>query len=177
MSVAVAISPRSRVVYSNRLQLRALFDRFGPMVYRRCMALLGNHHDAEEATQEVFVRAMKAGNPTDGPASSWLYRIATNYCFNQIRDRKRRDELWQQHGANRSTAANPAPANLLLVQKILDSVDEQCGLAALYVYVDGMSHREASELMDVSRRTVGNLLVRFERAAAELLGTGETDDR
>ncbi|MFT7621896.1 MAG: RNA polymerase sigma-70 factor (ECF subfamily) [Myxococcota bacterium] len=171
MSASTAIS-QPTVVFSSRTGLRDLFDRFGPMVYRRCRTLLGNHHDAEEAVQEVFVRAMRSDSKRDDQVSSWLYRIATNYCLNKIRDQRRRDELWDQHGtaASRTT---PTPQKLLLVKQVLSAVDERCATAAIYVFVDGMSHGEAAEIMDVSRRTIGNLLDRFAQAAAEFLAEGD----
>ena len=44
-----------------RSEIAELFDKYGPMVYRRALALLGKPEIAEEATQEVFLRALKSG--------------------------------------------------------------------------------------------------------------------
>lgn len=157
-----------------RAEIKAVFERYGPMVFRRSLGLLGNHHDAEEATQEVFVRALRSKEgqfQRRSEVSTWLYRITTNYCLNLIRDTKRRRELWEENvEPNAQTATLPAPQPALLVQKVLAAADEESSRAAIYVYIDGMSHQEASKLLGVSRRTVGNLLVRFNRIAAEVLG-------
>ena len=52
------------------------FERYGPMVYRRALNMMGNPADAEEVTQEVFIRALKGLEKFKGEskASTWLYK-------------------------------------------------------------------------------------------------------
>jgi RNA polymerase sigma-70 factor, ECF subfamily len=156
--------------------LDELFRAHGAMVYRRALRLLGNRADAEEATQEVFVRALRSKTDADGLLSvtGWLYRITTHYCLNWIRDHARRRELLAYHGAGLAEEApeRPSPADLATLRWLLASADEAQARAAVYVYLDGMSYAEAAPLLGVSKRTVGNLVARFEtwaraRVAAE----------
>ena len=146
-----------------RTEIAELFDRYGPMVYRRALALLGKPEIAEEATQEVFLRALKAGESFEGRSrvSTWLYSITTNYCLNLLRNENRRRELWQEHSPKGLQATHEAPEELMLMRTLLSEADEEQAQAAVYVYIDGMSQNEAAELLGVSRRTVGNLLDRF----------------
>ena len=57
-----------------------------------CYRFLGSYHDAEEATQETFLRAWRAREGFRGDASikTWLYRIATRVCLDQLDGRSRR---------------------------------------------------------------------------------------
>lgn len=148
----------------------SLFDKYGPMVYRRALRILGNAADAEEATQEVFIRAFKALADFDPRAqhSTWLYRITTNYCLNQMRNRVRRTELMDQRKAEvpKGSVATD-PEKLALMRDLLARADERQAQAALLVFVDGLSHDEAAVVLDVSRRTVGNLCKRFVKWARE----------
>lgn len=157
------------------VDLDTLFRRYGPMVYRRALQILGNHAAAEEATQEVFIRAMKARERfvAEARPSTWLYRITTNYCLNQIRDSKRRRELLDERKAEVTPASVARdPQKLALLRDLLTEADPQQARAAVAVYVDGMSHAEAAKVLGVSRRTVGNLCDRFNRWARDRLEEG-----
>lgn len=140
-----------------------LFRQHGPMVYRRAFRLLGRREDAEEATQEVFIRVMRSASSFEGRSgvTTWLYQITTHYCLNLLRDRARRRQLWQENAAPDEAPGGPAASELLHLRRLLAEADEQQARAAVYVYLDGMSHEEAAELLGVSKRTVGNLIDRF----------------
>src|SRR5262245_33195805 len=76
-------------------RMTGLYRTYGPLIYSRCVRLLGDQSAAEDATQETFMRVHRhlAKAPDATEALFWIYRIATNYCLNEIRDRKRRPEL------------------------------------------------------------------------------------
>ena len=162
--MAQQVTPTATVPESAAKDVGALFRLHGPMVFRRALRLLGRREDAEEATQEVFVRAMRGLHSFDGRSSmsTWLYQITTNYCLNQIRDRGRRRDLFAQNvAADGDEATSAQAAELVLLRRLLVEADEQQAKAAVYVYLDGMSHEEAAEVLGVSKRTVGNLIERF----------------
>lgn len=164
---ALAISPPRTLSQPDSQQISKLFETHGPQVYRRALRLLGNVSDAEEATQEIFIRVLRGAGEFrhQSQLTTWLYQIATNYCLNLLRDRRRRTQL---HDAELAPAARiqgeAAPArsdDLALLRRLLADGDPKQTQAAVYVYLDGMSHDEAAGLLGVSKRTVGNLLERF----------------
>lgn len=63
-------------------------------VYQLCYRFVGNHEDATDLAQEVFLRAYRALAKFKGDASigTWLYRIATNLCLNKVSSRTPRTE-------------------------------------------------------------------------------------
>jgi len=165
--------PETAVSRVDSQQISALFSQHGPRVYRRALRLLGNPADAEEATQEIFIRAFRSaeGFRQQSQLTTWLYQITTHYCLNLIRDRTRRTQLHEEHVApmeDGTERAEPtSPDDVLLLRRLLSEADERQAAAAVYVLLDGMSHEEAAEVLGVSKRTVGNLLERFQAWAAE----------
>lgn len=75
------------------MDIEALYNRYGPMVMRRCRQLLRDEDDAMDVTQDVFVNLMRHRERLKAVyPSSLLYRIATNLCLNRIRDNQRLSE-------------------------------------------------------------------------------------
>jgi RNA polymerase sigma-70 factor (ECF subfamily) len=134
------------------------------MVFRRALLLLGNRAEAEDATQEVFIRAIEnvENFRNESSVSTWLYRITTNYCLNQIRNHKTRRRILEEHAPDPAVIAlRSEPSQLIAIRRLLAEADERQAAAAVYVHVDGMRREEVAEVLGCSVRTVGNLLDRF----------------
>jgi RNA polymerase sigma-70 factor (ECF subfamily) len=75
------------------VDLKLWYERYFPMVLRRCRALLRREEDALDAAQDVFENIVKAQRSLHGRfPSSLLYTTATNVCLNRLRDLRRRRE-------------------------------------------------------------------------------------
>lgn len=148
-------------------QIARLFHTHSPLVYRRALRLLKNPADAQEATQEVFIRLLQHLSRLDSERDllPWLFRTTTNYCLNLLRDRGRRAALLEAHQAPRAAGQQPRQHDLVALRWLLAEADTEQARAAVYVYLDGFTYDEAAEVMAVSRRTIANLLVRFRRWA------------
>lgn len=151
-------------------EIALLFRAHGPLILRRATRLLGNETEAEEAVQDVFIKAMGAFERYDHRQDviNWLYRITTNHCLNLIRSRKRRRAAMLAYREAPRREATRA-VDLTTLRALIGEADPQLATAAVYVHIDGMSHAEAADLLDVSRRTVGNLIDRFDTWARRRL--------
>lgn len=66
-----------------------LFERYSLLVFGVCMKYLRNAEDAQDATQQVFVKALSEVGKYEIPYfKSWIYSVAKNHCLMQIRSRK-----------------------------------------------------------------------------------------
>ncbi|MBQ0138617.1 MAG: sigma-70 family RNA polymerase sigma factor [Kurthia sp.] len=71
---------------SRESKISRLIKEYHDKIYIYCFNILRNSHDAEDAVQEVFIKAFKSNNLlTIDNYSSWLYKIAYNHCINQFR--------------------------------------------------------------------------------------------
>jgi RNA polymerase sigma factor (sigma-70 family) len=104
MSEAIA-APLSRLLSDERLTKRAvggderafatIFRRYHQSLYRFCLSILGNPHDAQEALQNTMIKVMRAlpGEERQIELKPWLYRIAHNESIDLLRRRRESSEL------------------------------------------------------------------------------------
>src|SRR5258707_11350859 len=74
---------------------RVFIDRFESVVFSLCYRMMGHRHDAEDVSQEVFVRALRGitGFDAERPVRPWLLGIAANRCRTALSKRGRRPGL------------------------------------------------------------------------------------
>ena len=82
----------TRLAAGDRDALETLVTAHYDRVHALCRRMLGNDADALDATQDALVAAIRALGRFDGRSSfgTWIYRIATNVCIDEIRRRRRR---------------------------------------------------------------------------------------
>jgi RNA polymerase sigma-70 factor (ECF subfamily) len=128
---------------------------------------------AEDATQEVFVRVLRhiERAPDDAAALAWIYRISTNYCLNQIRDRGRQAEPTAPSDLPESPGAHPEPELLdrNLAMKLVARAPEKLKATAVLYYVDGLEQEQVARTLGISRRTVINRLQEFSERSRKFL--------
>ena len=150
-----------------RGQVNRLYRELGPVVYRRCLRLLGDRAAAEDATQEVFVKLLRDIDRLQDRETvlPWVYRVAMNHCLNLRRDARR-------HGHDGAAAdlelvpdargdGPDSYPDRQLSQAVLSRFDEETQAVAVGVLVDGMEHEEIAGVLGISRRTVSRKLARF----------------
>jgi len=159
-------APGAMSGHPTELDIAALYRRYGGMVRGRCRGLLGNDADAQEVTQEIFLKLHRYRDRWRGEASptTYLFKVTTTTCLNWIRTRKRRrEELLEE------VPEPPPPTTTLLddvatrqlVDLLMEEVDEGVAAAVLYFYVDGLTHAEAGELLGVSAAAVRKRVATF----------------
>jgi RNA polymerase sigma-70 factor, ECF subfamily len=164
---------------ADRAAFGVLYRRYLDRVYGYAFYQLGDHHDAEDATERTFMAALRA-LPTfrDEGATfrAWLFRIAHNTIANAHRSRFRRRTEPLPEGTER---ADPSadPAGLVLeaeeARRVLHAVAElpdDRRQVVLLRFVDGLSSREIGQVMDRSEGAARVLLHRALRDLAARLG-------
>src|SRR5690349_22865829 len=128
------------------LDWESIVERHSDRVFRLSYRLTGNRHDAEDLTQEVFVRVFRSlSTYQPGTFEGWLHRITTNLFLDQARRKQRiRFDALSDERADRLTSAS-APPDAAYADRTFDDDVEQA-LASL-----PPEFRAAVVLCDVER--------------------------
>ncbi len=132
-------------------------------VYRLAYRLTGNPHDAEDLTQDVFVRVFRSlSSYTPGTFEGWLHRITTNLFLDQVRRKQRiRFDGLSDDAAERLPGREPSPAQAYEdthfdddVQRALDSLSPDFRAAVVLCDIEGLSYEEIAATLGIKLGTV-----------------------
>jgi RNA polymerase sigma-70 factor (ECF subfamily) len=156
-------------------ELAALYDRYAHVVFRRCRSILGNDEDAHDAVQETFVRVLRHADEFRGQASplTWMYRISTNFCLNQLRNRSGRRSKLENHrdeiAGDEQTRPKEAGFDQELVLKLLEDADEETQACVVHTFFDDCTRQEVAAIVGLSVPTVRKRVNEFvDRARASM---------
>ena len=143
-------------------------------VYRLAYRLTGNPHDAEDLTQEVFVRVFRSlSSYTPGTFEGWLHRITTNLFLDSARRKQRiRFEGLAEDMVHRLPGSEPTPAEAFDdshldddVQAALKALPPEYRAAVVLCDIEGFSYEEIAVTLGVKLGTVRS---RIHRGRAQL---------
>lgn len=153
----------------DRLAIEALIRRYQNYVYRLCYLVMRTEQDAEDMTQETFIRACRAlprFEIREGISfEAWLYRIAVNCCRSRMRRRWYQVLPWPDP-APRLIAEPEAQPDRMLEQgewrnEILEAVHslgDKHRLVVILRYYAGLSNEEIARALDIPSGTVRSRL-------------------
>ena len=142
-------------------------------VYRLAYRLTGNPHDAEDLTQETFIRVFRAlDSYTPGTFEGWLSRITTNLFLDMVRRRQRiRFDSLGDDAAERIAALDPSPDRVYDethfdadVQAALDALPPDFRAAVVLCDIEGLSYEEIAATLGVKLGTIRSRIHRGRSA-------------
>jgi RNA polymerase sigma-70 factor, ECF subfamily len=162
-------------LHGDRTAFGTLVSRHERRVYGLCLRLLGNREDAEDATQEAFIAALRRASSFRQAAafSTWLYRIAVNAATDQARrrGRTRTFPLGPEEPGVPARGGDPGDqvATAVTVQAALTRVPEEFRVAIVLCDLLRLPYAEAAEILQAPVGTVKSRVFRGRLALAEQL--------
>ncbi len=142
-------------------------------VYRLAYRLTGNPYDAQDLTQEVFVRVFRSlSTYTPGTFEGWLHRITTNLFLDTVRRKARIRFDALPDDAERLVSSDPGPAQLYDdthfdpdVQSALDALPADFRAAVVLCDLEGLSYEEIAATLGIK---IGTVRSRIHRGRSQL---------
>jgi len=168
-----------------------LVERWQTPIQRLCLRMLGDVHRGEDLAQEAFTRAFarRMDWKPEGKFSTWLWRIALNLCYDELRRRQRRGETSLDGEGSEDFAAltdeAPTPDEQLAAQERADLVRHALmrlpeGYRSVVVlrHYENLKFREIADVLDIPEGTVksrmAEALTQLSRSLKPALNEGPT---
>ncbi len=156
----------AQCVAGDREAFRRLYDRYRATVYSVALRVLGNVHDAEDATQEAFLLLHRKLGTFRGQSAlgTWIYRLALNVCFSTLRRKRRRPDpvdptvLAGMPSASEGTAWRP------LLEAAIARLPEGARAVFVLYAIEGLEHEEIGDLLGISSGTSKSQLFKARQA-------------
>jgi RNA polymerase sigma factor (sigma-70 family) len=166
-----------------------IYHQHKGLVYNLCLNYLQNREEAEEATQDVFVKihAKLSGFAGNSSLKTWIYRITVNHCLDVLRARNRQNRFaFITHlftGKEDKPLEIPQfdhPGVLLEDREALENLfkkinelPENQRTALILKYLDDLPQREIADIMQLSEKAVESLLQRAKQNLEKKLKSSE----
>ncbi len=157
-----------------------LYRMYAPAMFRFCRRALPTREDAEDATTDIFMKVRQKLGTYDSsrPFQAWLYKVASNHCWDMLRRRRIRQDL-ETGDVETMPLEHPDPGQLEKMQFDHDSKQVRTALAKMpdrarmvlvLRYYSDMSYDEIADTLGVRRAFVGVLLLRARHQLRDILG-------
>ncbi|GAC1575399.1 MAG: hypothetical protein NVS3B24_03980 [Candidatus Dormibacteria bacterium] len=154
-------------------RFEGVFREYYQMVLGTCYRRLGDHADAEDATQEVFSRAFKQGDRLYDDPRAWLLLVARNLCFDEIRRRRLANTRPEPVNEFDREMVTEGPERYVLgemtVAELFSKLTAGERKVAFQHWLLDRSHREAGAHLGISDGTTRQLLLRARRRLVRYL--------
>jgi RNA polymerase sigma factor (sigma-70 family) len=174
MELREEITHIDRVKQGDREAFSWVVDRYGDMVYTLCLRMLSVEADAEDAAQEIFVKAFRfiQGFQERSKFSTWLYRIAYNHCISVIRKNVKVidlvDELPDEEGGEEDLNGIDllsGEERKRYLQMALEALPETDAVVINLFYYDELSLEEIAEVTGLSS---SNIRIKLHRSRKKM---------
>ena len=170
----------------DRREFDRLVERYHKQAYNIAYRMAGNHADAEDLTQEAFIRAFRFFGQyrRELPFDSWLYKIMSNVFIDRLRRRPKvkmrsmDQPVTTDEGEAAFDVADPSdgPEDIVLsqemdgrVQAALENLPEAFRITVIYADIEGLSYEEIAEATKTNIGTVRSRLHRGRRLLRDKL--------
>lgn len=168
----------------DKLAIGALIRRYQNYVFRLCLLVMRSEQDAEDMTQETFIRACRALPRYEIRAGisfeAWLYRIAVNCCRSRMRRKWYQVLPWPDPAPDVVSAPERQPDRQVLrderrdeILEAIDSLGEKHRLVVILRYYAGLSNEEIARTLNIPSGTVRSRLHTARQRLRDLLSAHE----
>ena len=159
------------IIEGDEQGFEALYTLYSAKIYNTALSYMKNIEDAEEVTQDVFIKIFKNISRFKGESSlsTWVYRITINTSLNHIR-KKKRFKLFNNpvHTTEPVDFEHPGAQlenkeNAIILYRVIDCLSNNQKTAFILSYIEELPRQQVADIMKISLKAVESLLQRAKK--------------
>ncbi len=147
-------------------EIKIIHEKYGFLIYNRCLNLLGSEDEAMDAFQDIFMKLIKyKGTVKDNEVIiPWIYRVVKNHCLNVIRYRKKFADNEVLEYMPTGGDFDDKISNKMLINQILSIHNQKVQDAVYYTYIEKLNQEEIRTITGQSPATIRRNLNKFKES-------------
>ncbi len=168
-----------KVLDGDTTAFAVLVNRYKDMVFTLALKMIGNREEAEEVSQDTFVKIYEKLNGFKGDSkfSTWVYRITYNSCLDRIKKYKKEHDTFTIDTSTENQISTLETAFDIMersdrkkvVKECLDKLPSEDSIVILLFYYDELSLSEISKVIGIGQNHVKVKLFRARKRLATIL--------
>lgn len=158
--------------------LSELYEKYSREIHRYLLGLCGNNADAEELTQETFLKALLSLNSSHANVRAWLYTVARNLFYDKTRradaERRALEELPSGEQPGPETELEKKLVNRQLAKAMMKLEARKREVISLQ-YFSGLTVKEIAAVMKLSQENVRVLAFRAKKELKRIMEEDENE--
>jgi RNA polymerase sigma-70 factor (ECF subfamily) len=153
--------------------MHIVIQKYREALLYHALCIVKDQDEAYDLVQEVFIRAIREERlfSQDFRIKAWLYRVTSNLCFNNVRNKKRRSAILDAAKMSDRSDADQisdifADERQTEIMKAISTLSEEHQKILMLRYYDDLSYKELSDVLQVR---LGTVMSRLSRARSKLL--------
>jgi len=138
---------------------KELFDMYKDKVFSTAVRMLGNSQDAEDTTQDIFIKIFKNINNYRGDSSlsTWIYKVTINTCLDNLKKRKKHEKDKSSDEIDDISSlpyGEIQPGTIhIIIEKEIQKLPEGYRTVFILHEIDGFKHEEIAKIMNITQGT------------------------
>lgn len=166
----------------NEDDFNTMYSFYKPKLFTIAHSYIGNKEDAEEVVHDILIKLWEKREKLTVTSNftGYVYRMTRNACLDYLRSKKNRlskesTSDQQEHWLNYSALSDDASSQIIsqelqsVVERAIKHLPEKCKKVFVKSRMEGMAHKEISEQMEISPKTVENHISRALRELKQVL--------
>lgn len=147
-------------------KIKELYEKYGFLIYGRCIRILQSKDDAKDAMQDIFLKLMDKYEKFKEKEHivPWIYTVSRNHCFNILRQKKKFVDSNVIDSLNSNEHIDQNVAEKDLIKKIFNFHNKRVQEAVYYTFIEKLNQQDIQKITGQSPATIRRNLKKFKES-------------